>query len=152
MHNHLIPVLQEDHAVLQELVHQAQSNSGGFRERQRLTNDLYLSLSGHIDIVEHTVLPILRTATGDSLPDMFSQHCDDLRDLLSDLIARRTDSAALDATLVVLDQALALQTKREAMFLLPALDRALHGHAPLDVARQDDDRFSATWAFMPLVA
>lgn len=125
MHNHLIPVLREDHAVLQELVRQVQSTTADFREKQRLTNDLYLSLNSHLSIVENTALPMLYAISGKDLPDMFARHCEHLRDQLSDLLAQRTHASALNATLVVMCQALALHIKRECLFLIPALDRAL---------------------------
>lgn len=125
MHNHLIPVLREDHAVLQELVRQVQSTTADFREKQRLTNDLYLSLNGHLSIVENTALPMLYAVSGQDLPDMFARHCEDLRAQLSDLLSQRTQASGLNATLTVLCQALALYIKRECLFLIPALDRAL---------------------------
>ncbi|MGH6646918.1 hemerythrin domain-containing protein [Aquabacterium sp.] len=125
MQNHLIPVLREDHAVLQELVREVQSTTADFRKKQRLTNDLYLSLNSHLSIVEHTVLPMLYAVSGRDLPDMFANHCEDLRELLSDLLAQRTHAAGLNATLNVLCQVLALHIKRECLFLIPAIDRVL---------------------------
>lgn len=125
MHNHLIPVLREDHAVLQELVRQVQSTTADFREKQRLTNDLYLSLNGHLSIVENTVLPLLYAVCGKDLPDAFAAHCENLRGQLSDLLAQRTHAAGLNTTLNVLCQALSLHIKRESLFLVPAIDRVL---------------------------
>jgi iron-sulfur cluster repair protein YtfE (RIC family) len=125
MHNHLIPVLREDHAVLQELVRQVQSTSADFRKKQRLTNDLYLSLNSHLSIVEHTVLPMLYAVSGKDLPDMFARQCEQLREMLSDLLAQRTHASGLNATLGVMCQALSLHIKRECLFLIPAIDRVL---------------------------
>jgi len=125
MHNHLIPVLREDHAVLQELLRQVQSTSADFRKKQRLTNDLYLSLNSHLAIVENTVLPLLYAVSGKDLPNMFATHCENLRQQLSDLLAQRTNASGLTATLAVVCQVLALHIKRECLFLIPAIDRAL---------------------------
>jgi hypothetical protein len=125
MQNHLIPVLREDHAVLQELVRQVQSTTADFRKKQRLTNDLYLSLNSHLAIVENTVLPLLYAVSGKDLPDMFATHCENLREQLSDLLAQRTHAAGLNATLNVVCQALALHIKRECLFLIPAIDRVI---------------------------
>lgn len=124
MYNDLIPVLKEDHAVLQELVHAVQS-TGDFRQKQQLTNDLYLSLNGHMAIVEKTVLPMLRTFTGHTLPDTLARQYEQLREQLSDLMAHRVDLPALEAALDLLCQTWTLQNERERLFLLPAIERAL---------------------------
>lgn len=124
MHHDLIPVLTEDIAVLKDLVAKVQSTSD-FRKKQQLTNDLYLSANGHMAIVEKTVLPMLRTFTGGTLPDTFSAHYEQIRALLSDLMAHRMDVAGLDAALSVLCATLHLQNERERLFLLPAIERAL---------------------------
>ncbi|RZL04355.1 MAG: hypothetical protein EOP36_00570 [Rubrivivax sp.] len=140
MHNHLIPVLREDHAVLQELVRQVQSTTADFRKKQRLTNDLYLSLNGHLAIVENTVLPLLYAVSGKDLPDMFATHCENLREQLSDLLAQRTHATGLHATLNVLCQALSLHIKREALFLIPAIDRVLDADERAHQALQSCER------------
>ncbi len=124
MHHDLIPVLKEDIAVLKDLVTKVQTTRD-FRKKQQLTNDLYLSLNGHMAIVEKTVLPMLRTFTGSTLPDTFSAHHEQIRELLSDLMAHRVDAAGLDAALTVLCATLNLQNERERLFLLPAIERAL---------------------------
>lgn len=124
MHHDLIPVLTEDIAVLKDLVTKVQITRD-FRKKQQLTNDLYLSVSGHMAIVEKTVLPMLRTFTGGSLPDTFSAHYEQIRALLSDLMAHRVDAAGMDTALGVLCTALNLQNERERLFLLPAIERAL---------------------------
>ncbi|MDI1260439.1 hypothetical protein [Aquabacterium sp.] len=124
MHHDLIPVLTEDIDVLRDLVNKVQSTRD-FRHKQELTNDLYLSLNGHMAIVEKTVLPMLRTFTGASLPDTFSVHYEEIRSLLSDLMARRVELVGLDAALEVLCATLNLQNERERLFLLPAVERAL---------------------------
>ena len=124
MHHDLIPVLTEDIAALRDLVTKVQTTRD-FRKKQQLTNDLYLSVSGHMAIVEKTVLPMLRTFTGGSLPDTFSAHYEQIRALLSDLMAHRVDVAGLDTALGVLCATLHLQNARERLFLLPAIERAL---------------------------
>ena len=124
MHHDLIPVLTEDIAVLKDLVTKVQTTRD-FRKKQQLTNDLYLSVSGHMAIVEKTVLPMLRTFTGGSLPDTFSAHYEQIRALLSDLMAHRVDVAGMDTVLGMLCAALNLQNERERLFLLPAIERAL---------------------------
>lgn len=140
MHNHLIPVLREDHAVLQELVREVQSTTATFREKQRLTNDLYLSLNGHLSIVENTVLPLLYAVSGKDLPDSFAAHCESLREQLSDLLAQRTHASGLNATLNVLCQALSLHIKRECLFLVPAIDRVLDADERAHQALQSCER------------
>ncbi len=124
MHHDLIPVLREDIAVLKDLLAKVKTTSD-FRKKQQLTNDLYLSLNGHMAIVEKTVLPMLRTFTGSTLPDTFSAHYEQIRELLSDLMAHRVDLPGLNAALAVLCATLNLQNERERLFLLPAIERAL---------------------------
>lgn len=124
MHHDLIPVLSEDIAVLKDLVNKVQTTRD-FRKKQQLTNDLYLSLNGHMAIVEKTVLPMLRTFTGSELPDVFSAHYEQIRELLSDVMAHRVEVAGLDAALAVLCATLNLQNERERLFLLPAMERAV---------------------------
>ncbi|MBC7699140.1 hypothetical protein [Aquabacterium sp.] len=124
MHHDLIPVLSEDIAVLKDLVNKVQTTQD-FRKKQQLTNDLYLSLNGHMAIVEKTVLPMLRTFTGRHLPDVFSAHYEQIRELLSDVMAHRVEVAGLDAALAVLCATLGLQNERERLFLLPAIERAV---------------------------
>lgn len=124
MHHDLIPILTEDIAVLEDLVDKVQSTPE-FRKKQQLTNDLYLSLNGHMAIVENRVLPMLRSFTGDTLPDSFSAQQERIRDLLSDLMAQRVHMAGLSAALAVLCATVKLQNARERLFLLPAISRAL---------------------------
>lgn len=124
MHNDLILLLEEDHAVLKDLVIRALS-ARDFRKKQQLTNDLYLSLNEHMAVIEKSVLPMLRVASGHFLPDSFLSHFEQLRALLSDLMAHRLEMAGLDAALVVLCPTLNLQAERERLFLLPALEQAL---------------------------
>jgi len=124
MPSDLMSILKNDHVVLKDLVSRVQS-AGKFRLKQQLTNDLYLLLNTHMEVIETSLLPMLRTFTGHSLPDSFAVHHERIRTLMSDLMAQRLNAHELDAVLARLCCTLLVQCERERLFLLPAVDRAM---------------------------
>lgn len=116
--------LNEDRATLLSLIDRIQATHD-FRQKQEATNDLYLSLRTHLDSVEQDVLPLLRNTSGAFLPDSFATHHEQLRKLMSELIAERTKPSTLDRALARLLPRLILHGERERLFLMPAVDRAL---------------------------
>lgn len=116
--------LRDDRAALLNLVDRIQATRD-FRQKQQATNDLYLSLCTHLDTVEHTILPLLMDASGPALPETFRTHHEDLRALMSEVIAERTKAGTLNRALARLLPRLILHGERERLFLMPAVDRAL---------------------------
>lgn len=135
MFTDVLSVLKEDRTTLKGLVERVQTTRD-FRKKQQWTNDLYLSRNEHMHLIETSVLPLLKAATGPSLPDSFFAHHEHIRDLLSDLMAHRVEMAGLNKALTRLCPVLILQSERERLFLLPAIDRALEAR---DVAEQDHE-------------
>lgn len=116
--------LNEDRAFLLSLIDRVQATRD-FRQKQEATNDLYLSLSAHLNSVEDTILPLLRNASGSFLPDSFGAHHENLRALMSEVLAERTKATTLNRALARLLPRLILHGERERLFLMPAVDRAL---------------------------
>jgi iron-sulfur cluster repair protein YtfE (RIC family) len=116
--------LHEDRAHLAGLVAHVQTVRA-FRHKQEAINELYLSLNAHLDSIEDTVLPLLRRAQGQSLPDSISAHHEELKALMSDVMAHRTNVLGLNKALARLCPQLVLHSERERLFLMPAIDRVL---------------------------
>lgn len=116
--------LNEDRAFLLSLIDRVQATRD-FRQKQEATNDLYLSLSAHLNSVEDTILPLLRNASGSFLPDSFGAHHENLRALMSEVLAERTKATTLNRALARLLPRLILHGERERLLLMPAVDRAL---------------------------
>jgi len=139
----LTAALQEDRRQLLALAQHVQGIRHG-RHKQDAINELYLALNAHLDFIEEEALPLLRNCHGHSLPDSFSAHHEELRALMSTVVAHRTDGPGLSAALARLGLRLVLHGERERLFLVPAIDRAMAArqHRPHDPGLMAAQRWS----------